>query len=85
MPKFYTNEKIDIRVEEFLDECNFKEIKEVINYLKKDKLIPEIICDEDKLSVPEIEYEDGLNKLHGKWNRLSKEDEELIKSIANKF
>lgn len=85
MPKFYTNQRIDINVEEFLDECNFKEIKEVINYLKKDKFVPEIMCDGDKLSISEIEYEEDLNKLHGKWNRLSKEDEAIIKSIANKF
>ena len=38
-----------------------------------------------KPSIPEIEFEEALNKLHQKWNRLSKEDEQIIINIAKKF
>jgi hypothetical protein len=30
-------------------------------------------------------YEQSLQKLHGNWNRLTAEEEELINKIANRF
>ena len=84
MPKFYTDSQIDIDVDDFLDECSSSELDEVVEYLKRTNHIPPII-NHSEISVPESEFENALNKLHGNWNRLSKQDEEIIKRIALKF
>ena len=38
-----------------------------------------------KMSVPETIFEECLNNLHNKWNRLSNEDEEIIMRISKKY
>ena len=87
MPTFYA-EDIDIDPEEFLSSCNTSEKEELIKaliedgYLKKD-------CregfEDQKYSVSEAFYQEALNKLHGKWNMLTKEEEETILNIAKRF
>lgn len=84
MPKFYTDSEINLEVDEFLDECSDSEINEVIQYLIRVNSIPPIST-HNRISVAEAEFENAVNKLHGEWNRLSKEDEETIKRIASKF
>jgi len=92
MPRFYEYEEVevhvDIDVDDFLDKCNTSEKEELIKaliedgYLKKD-------CregfEDQKYSVSEAFYQEALNKLHGKWNMLTKEEEETILNIAKRF
>ena len=92
MPKFYEYKEVqislDIDVDEFLDACDTPEKEELIKaliedgYLKKD-------CretfEDSKYSVSEAFYQDALKKLHGKWNMLTKEEEETILNIAKRF
>lgn len=82
MPRFYT----DVDVDEFLSACGQREIKELIKKLVKEGHIRKSdILSETKMSAGEQVYENKLDKLHGMWNLLSKEDEETIIKIADKF
>jgi len=77
------NVDVYITVDEFYNELERIEKEELIGLLKEDNLLS---YDEIYLpSIPEIEFEEALNKLHHKWNRLSKEDEQTIINIAKKF
>jgi hypothetical protein len=85
MPKFYTDD-LDIDANEYLSACSTSDIKELIDTLVEDGYIRKSdILSETKMSAGEHVYENKLDKLHGKWNRLSKEDEETIIKIADKF
>ena len=85
MPRFYTDD-LDIDVDEYLSACSPREIKKLINKLVEEGHITKSdILSETKMSAGEHVYENKLDKLHGKWNRLSKEDEEMIIKIADKF
>jgi len=87
MPSFYT-EDFYIDVDEFLSECNDRDKEELIDsliedgYLKKD-------CREDSkdynYSVSEAHFVEAVDKLRSKWNMLTKEEEEFIVKIANRF
>lgn len=87
MPRFLA-EDIDIDIDEFLGECSSNEIDEVIDYLieygyiKKNSQISGVY---ERCSIPEQDFEDALNKLHGKYRTLSTEEEEIIKIIAKRF
>jgi hypothetical protein len=85
MPTFYA-EDINIDVNEFLSACNSREIQELIDALIHDGHIekPREKSNEN-MSAGEQIFEHKLSKLHGMWNRLSKEDEETIVKIADKF
>jgi len=87
MPYFkqdvYVDVDVYITVDEFYDELDHSEKEELIGLLKKDNFL---FYDEIYLpGIFEIEFEEALNKLHHKWNRLSKEDEQTIINIAKKF
>ena len=85
MPTFYA-EDINIDVNEFLNACNSREIQELIDALIHDGHIekPREKSNQN-MGVDEQIFEHKLSKLHGMWNRLSKEDEETIVKIADKF
>ena len=83
----YFNYEADIDVSEYLYSCTSVELQQVIGYLVDNGYIPEIKT-ESKVrvaSISEMEYNDALDNLAGKWNMLSKEDEELILSISKKY
>jgi hypothetical protein len=85
MPRFYADD-LDIGADEYLSVCSTSDIKELIDALVKDGYIRKSdILSETKMSAGEQVYENKLDKLHGKWNRLSEEDEETIIKIADKF
>jgi hypothetical protein len=85
MPRFYA-EDMDIDVDEFLESCSSSEIDEVIDYLiDMGHIKPSQREDYEVLSLPEREFEDTLNKLHGKYRSLTKAEEEIIAAIAKRF
>jgi len=85
MPTFY-GEDIDINVDDFLNACNGKEKDELIDALIEDGYISKSQVDLYKeMSAPEQIFEEHLNALQGKWNSLTKEEEEIIMVIAKKF
>jgi hypothetical protein len=87
MPTFYA-EDIEIDVDKFLSSCNDRDKEELIDalieegYLKKD-------CREGfkdyNYSVSESHFVEAIDKLRSKWNMLTKEEEEFILKIANRF
>jgi len=83
MPSFSESVDIDIDAFEYLRECSKDDIDDVIAYLVKKKHIPSQ-SDKD-ISIPEQLFEEALNKIHGKWNRLTAEEEQMIYRISNKF
>lgn len=85
MPTFYADD-IDIDVDEFLNRCSGREVEELVDALVEDGYVKRIDSSSDHLmSVPEKEFEEALNKLHGKYQSLTKEEEDLIKSISKRF
>jgi hypothetical protein len=73
----------DVDVEEFLDDCSKREIEEVIQWLvDRDWIKPNQV---EEGNVMDIEWFDTVSKLHTLRQRLTVEEEELIKSIVNKY
>lgn len=75
-------------INEFIENCDEYDINEIIKllvslgFIKYNAMI-------DRNNGPrgfdENLYENALVKLHGKWNRISKKEEEQIIKIANRF
>jgi len=75
---------MDVDIEDFLYECSSREIEEVIKWLEEsDYIKPHNIVDEG--SVMDIEWSNTVSKLQTLRQRLTVEEEELIKSIVNKY
>lgn len=78
----------DISADQFLRACDAAEIEDLIQLLKTEGYLPDFsksIYDLNNLCISEMEYEDSLNRLHGKWNRLTAEEEQTIIKISKKF
>jgi hypothetical protein len=92
MPTFYVDD-IDIEPYEYVNQCSYSEIKELIGELVDAGHLPStvknMISKQEKKSIgfhpSEAIYESAIEKLHGKYCRLSQEDEETILKIANKL
>lgn len=83
----YFEQEID--VSDFLYECRSREIKEIIESLIDTGHLPESVRGKSNSSAQcaaaESEFEDALYKLHGKWNNLSPEEEQVIINISKRF
>lgn len=80
----YQDVEMDIEIEEFVDECTTGEINILIKYLKKEGYLnlDEFNANETLL---DIEWAKIIKKISGNNRlRLSIEDEEIIRKIANK-
>lgn len=78
---------IQVSVNEFLSECNSWEIKAITTALKQDGHITSDLCDDTVTGAGYDEnlYERSLKALKGKWNQISREEEETILKIAKRF
>lgn len=86
MPTFYA-EDIDIDPDEFVSSCSSREIGELIDVLVEDGHIPKIsdIAPIDKNLLDE-EWDSVIAKIAGTGRlRLTNEEEEIIKKIANRL
>jgi hypothetical protein len=86
MPTFYA-EDIDIDPDEYLSSCNSREIEELIDALVEDGHIPKInnIAPDDKNLMDE-DWDNVIGKIGGRGRlRLTNEEEEIIKKIANRL
>ncbi len=71
-------------ISETMDKMNEQGVLQyAIDWLRDNGFIPEE--DIDFRSVSESQFEDALNKLQGKWNRLSQEEEDTIINISKRF
>ena len=88
MPTFYPDD-FDIDVDDFLDECSKSDIQDIIDYLIENDFISSkhkhSFEDDNNICATESMFEDEISKLHNNWNRLTKEEEELILSITKRF
>lgn len=92
MPRFFDFQEVevdlDIDIDEFLDKCNSNEKEYLIDALIEDGYIKKdcrVDYKELSHSAAESIFEEALNKIHGKWNSLTQEEESLILSIAKRF
>lgn len=81
---------VDIDIDEFLWSCSKYDIKELIKALVEDGHLPENVStnNEEKNSKKtsnEIDFEDKLDQLKGKYFSISQEDEETLSSIFKKY
>jgi ribosomal protein S8 len=86
MPDFDYDGYVDIDVDDFIRACNSREIEEVIDelieggYIKSSQVIHV-----SQKTVAEQIFQEALQKLDGKWNLLTKEEEEIITNISKRF
>jgi hypothetical protein len=92
MPTFYVDD-MDIEPYEYVSQCSYSDIKELIGELvDKGHLPPSIknmISKKDNkergFHPSEAIYEEAVDKLHGKYTALTQEEEETILKIANRL
>lgn len=90
MPKFYKQTEVcvetEVDIDDFLNACSSKDIDELVDALIEDGHISEKAkLSYDCYSAAEAYFEEALEKLKGKWNMLTQEEEEIILKIANRF
>lgn len=86
--KTYNSVSIDISIDDFLNASSENDIKQIIKKLVEDRWIKESAIELDVNSVRSVDeekYEASLDKLHGKWNMLTTQEEDLINKIANRL
>lgn len=86
----YFSSEIEIDVDEFWDECSSREKEELIDILEEDGWVrrtgPKGSDPSEGLpSIPEIEWGEMMDKLSTLRQRLTLEEEELIKNIVNRY
>ena len=88
MPDFST--EIDIYVDEFWNECSRSEKNELIDLLVEEGhvlRVPNSSIDDEKqkLSLIEIEWNDMIDKLSTIRQRISLDEEEMLKTLVQKY
>ena len=88
MPDFST--EIDIYVDEFWNECSRSEKNELIDLLVEEGhviRVPNSSLDDEKqkLSLIEIEWNDMIDKLSDLRQRITLEEEQMLKSLVQKY
>lgn len=89
MPYFDYEGDIHVHVDDFISACNSREIKELIEALVEDGHLPQSVLNTTTgnggSGIAESEFENALDKLHGKWNVLTNDEEEVIVKISKRF
>ena len=80
MPRFSVDD-VEIDVEDFVVSLSDREMEELISYLDKEGYLKTLIVSQ-RMHAAEEEYEEALNKLHGKWNRLPFDETDAIIKMA---
>ncbi len=86
MPRFYTEveAEFDVDTDEFLSSLDKDDIKELIELLKEQGYL---VNNTIKLgdSIPEIEFNNTINKIQSNRLRLTNEEDEILRKIASRF
>lgn len=87
MPEFEYDGWVDVDVDSFLSACSNREKQELVTTLIEDGYIKSssLLREKTQMSAPEQLFEEALDKLHGKWNQLSKADEEMIIALVKRY
>jgi hypothetical protein len=86
MPSF-THVDVDVDVDDFMYQCNNREIKEVIEYLIEEGHIEpqQVVGSNTSTSLLEYEFNEMLQKIQENRLRLTFEEDALLKKIADRF
>ena len=87
MPTFYEQTDFDISVDDFLEECDRREIEEVIDYLEEMGYLKNHKRSEGgtPVGILEEEFQERIQKLSESRHRLTLEEEEIIKKISDRL
>jgi len=87
MPYIESYVDVDIDVDDFLEHCSEKELKNVVEWLRDDGRLSNVESSipDKKLTFLDKEWIDKCQKLVNIRLQLSKEEEELIKKIIEKY
>lgn len=88
MPYINIDEDVFIDVRDFYRELDDPEKEQLADLLTEDGFLDELEEENRNKNIngfDEETFESSLKKLRGKWNMLSKEEEETIVKIASKF
>jgi hypothetical protein len=90
MPEF--TQYVDVDVEEFLDACTKRELEELVDILLEDGLLKitpngliNIVKKFSNMTLIEEEWVEMCNELETLKHRMTNEDEDVLKSIINKY
>lgn len=86
MPEFEAS--VDVDPYDFVDTCDAKEIKTLIEYLIEEHHIPNISIsqtDVKQITYDQEEYYTLISKLSGCYLRISPEDIDVLRMIAKKY
>ena len=72
-------------VESFLSKCDDVDIEVIIEHLMDSGYLPKALKQRLNASAGEIYFEQALDKIHGKWNQLSEEEEDFIMKLSERF
>ena len=86
MATFWTHAEIDLSVDEIYENLSDREVKKLIDLLVSEgEVISTNIGKNESMSFLDEEWKKTLLNLMNNRHRLSNEDEETIKTIANKL
>lgn len=84
--------EFEVSVDEFLDACSKRELAELVDTLLEDgllKITPDGLIDRVKkfsdMTLVEKEWVEMCNELETLKHRITNEDEDVLKSIINKY
>jgi hypothetical protein len=87
MPRFYetVTVDVDIKVDEFLDKCDYDDIKDLIISLREDGYLTSDNMTDTNVSYMEEKHQLYCNYLRNSYLQMSNEDMEIIKNLTNKY
>ena len=87
MPTFYTDAELDVDVEEIYDELSYSEIDELVDILVDEVHVVRTISAKtaDSQNNSEWLFSNMIGKIISNRLRLTKEEEELLQKISNRF
>jgi hypothetical protein len=86
MARFYTEAEIDLDIEEIYENLSDREVSKLIKLLTEEgEVISTNLGKNESMSFLDEEWKKTLLNLMNNRHRLSNEDEELIKTIAQKL
>lgn len=81
MPRF------EIDPKDYVYDCSSSEIAELVQALTEEGHLPNSVNTmlNHDYSISEMDFENALNNLHGKYQQLTSEQEQIIINISKKF
>jgi len=87
MPRFYetVDVDVDIKVDEFLDQCKTNDIKKLIQSLREDGYLTSDNMTDTNVSYMEEKHQSYCNHLRSSYLQMTNEDMEIVNKLASKY